>query len=151
MIYLASPYSYIGEASAETKAKHRELRYTQTMAAQANLFNWGYPVFATIVHTHMTAVKYNLPTDAAFWMKYNHHMIDLSRAVFVLCLSGWQQSIGVTDEINYADTKNIPVYLIEVNPENEDTNLWMTIPIIPELQTLTKYRNAVEARSIPLG
>lgn len=138
MIYLASPYSPVTEEEKRNADKVREERYRKTMAAQSQLFNEGYPVFATIVHTHVTAKHYKLPTEAAHWIKYNHHMIDLSVAVFVLQLPGWKESIGVTDEINYAYSQGIPVYNITVSEAENGT--MFGIPILPELQTLLRVR-----------
>lgn len=145
MIYLASPYSPVTPEEKLHENETRELRYRQTMAAQAMLFNYGYPVFATIVHTHCTAKAYKLPTDAGPWMRYNHHMIDLSMAVFVLQLPGWEQSRGVTDEIDYANKHNIPVYPIGVVTGNIDIKF--AIPILPELQTLLRVRDRVHMKN----
>lgn len=141
MIYLASPYSPVTEEEKRNADKVREDRYRKTMAAQSQLFNEGYPVFATIVHTHVTAKHYNLPTEAAHWIKYNHHMIDLSLAIFILELPGWQESIGVQDEINYAHSQGIPAYNITVSEAKNGT--MFGIPIIPELQTLLRVHRQI--------
>jgi hypothetical protein len=132
MIYLASPYSAVGVVSPDEAKGIRHSRYCKTMAAQAALFGAGYPVFATIVHTHVTALAYNLPTDAAFWMSYNHHMIDLCKAVFILQLDGWLESAGVGDELGYAYQKDINVFRIEITDET-DTTMMMHLPIVPDL------------------
>lgn len=142
MIYLASPYSHVGPGSEYEKALTRERRYAQTMFAQKSLFNFGYPVFATIVHTHVTTKHYKLPTDFGYWQRYNHHMIDLSRAVFILQLNGWEKSSGVQDEIDYANSKAVPVYAIPVLYENDTIRL--DIPIIEELQTLIRFKRPRE-------
>lgn len=141
MIYLASPYSAVGDWTEDQKIKIRERRYRHTRACQAALFNLGYPVFCTIVHTHQTAKFHDLPTDAKPWIAYNHHMIDLSRAVFVLKLHKWEESIGVKDEIDYATRQAIPLYDITVSHES-DTQMGFNIPVIPELMTLRPFRPA---------
>lgn len=142
MIYLASPYSHTGSGTEDEKAQTRERRYRQTMFAQKSLFNFGYPVFATIVHNHVTTKHYKLPSDFGYWQRYNHHMIDLSRAVFILQLEGWEKSSGVQDEIDYANSKAIPVYAIPVI--YDDDTIRLDIPIIPELQTLIRFKRPVE-------
>lgn len=132
MIYLASPYSPVAPEGVvltdEEKTKIRGSRYRHTLLVQAKLFNMGYPVFCTIVHTHVTAFCYKLPTDAAFWMNFNHHMIDLSTAVFVLKLEGWQESLGVRDEIEYAQAHAIPV--VDIEAEVQGNSLALNIPVI---------------------
>lgn len=134
MIYLASPYSALSGTDPDSAKRLRHLRFCQTMAAQKVLFNYGYPVFATIVHTHITVRTYGLPTDAEFWKTYNHHMIDLSTAVFVLRLLDWEKSIGVADEIDYAIYTGKPIHPIEVEFRGEE--LTFSIPNITELRIL---------------
>ena len=68
-------------------------------------------------------------------------MIDLSRAVFVLKLHKWEESIGVKDEIDYATRQAIPLYDITVSHES-DTQMGFNIPVIPELMTLRPFRPA---------
>jgi len=134
MIYLASPYSAVGSFTPSEELQIRERRYAFTLYAQMHLFNYGYPIFSTIVHTHVTCKRYRLPADADYWKRYNHHMIDLSKALFVLNLEGWDLSSGVKDEIDYAGSIGLPIHHIPVDSHGEEIRL--DVPIIPHLQTL---------------
>lgn len=139
MIYLASPYSHVGHGTDEQKKQTRERNYRYALFAQHQLLTFGYPVFSTIVHNHILAKRYELPSDAGYWTRYNHHMIDLSRAVFVLQTPGYEESIGVNEEIDYANSRAIPVYRMQATVDT--ILLTLDVPIIPEFQTLLRYRN----------
>lgn len=102
MIYLASPYSHPDPAV-------RQERYEQTMAAQAFLLREGRYVYSPIVASHPMALAHDLPTDAGWWKKYNHGMMNVCSEVFVLRLDGWDTSVGVLDEIAFALHYGIPI------------------------------------------
>ncbi len=53
-------------------------------------------------------------------------MIDLLDEVWVLCLPGWYESVGVLDEIQYAYKTSKPVYFIGVDQGGYEVS-W-TIP-----------------------
>lgn len=102
MIYIASPYSH-------PLFLKREERYKQTMAFCARLINEGKVVFSPIVHNHQIAFFHDLPTVALFWQTANEAMIRLSSTVLVLKLDGWETSIGVAHEIDFATGIGKPV------------------------------------------
>lgn len=55
-----------------------------------------------------------LPGDYGFWQSYSHSLILVSSRVDVLKLPGWQDSVGVQDEIEIAKSRNIPVNYINL-------------------------------------
>ena len=107
MIYLDSPYSHSDKAV-------RNERYFAVMKRTAELINQGFFVYSPILHNHNMADKYNLSSNFEFWQAFDKHMIDLAEAVYVLKLDGWNTSIGVNYEINYASTKGILVVYFDV-------------------------------------
>lgn len=94
MIYIASPYSH-------ELPQVRENRYKQVMAYTAHLMRQGKPAFSPIVHTHVLAQVYELPTDFRFWKNYCHQMLDAAKELHVLTLLGYEESVGVQAEIKY--------------------------------------------------
>lgn len=106
MIYLASPYTHPDPAV-------QQMRYEQAMAAQVQLLLRGFHVYSPIVACHPMALAYELPTDAWWWLHYNNDMIHRCRSVYVLRLDGWEQSVGVAEEIKYAEANKIPVFYID--------------------------------------
>lgn len=94
MIYLAQPYSHPDE-----KIMHQ--RYLSGLYWCHKLRD-RY-VYSPIVHWHNVAIAHSMPTEATFWLDLNFHMIELSRAMYVLQLDGWQDSKGLYEEVNYCE------------------------------------------------
>lgn len=98
MIYLATPYS-------DPNAEIREWRYQQACALWQHYMLQGVmDVFSPIVHAHPTAVKYRMPTDHEFWLRWNYGMIAASRELWLAALTGWEQSKGMAAERKYAES-----------------------------------------------
>jgi hypothetical protein len=91
MFYLASPYSHPDPLV-------REARFNAACRATANLFLAGRAVFSPIVHGH-PLVRFGLPTDWAFWCRFDTEHIRRCDEVLVLQIDGWQESEGVRAEI----------------------------------------------------
>lgn len=102
MIYLASPYSHKDPLIVRT-------RFLLVEQATAALIKQGHFVWSPIVHCHEMATKYAMPTDADFWKSYNFDFIRRADAVWLLAISGWDQSRGVAMELDIARDLNIPV------------------------------------------
>lgn len=105
MIYLASPYSH-------PDPKVVSLRFGQTREYTANCILRGESVFSPIVYAHEFATAFGIPTTAAFWEKFNNHMIRNSTCVRVLQLVDWQSSVGVAAEIKLAENIGLPVEFV---------------------------------------
>lgn len=96
MIYLASPYS-------DPLREVRVQRYHAVMDFVAHAIRQQYgAIFSPILHCHEMSIRCNLPGDALFWRDYNNGMLNAARFLWVLRLRGWEQSIGVLNEIAYA-------------------------------------------------
>lgn len=106
MIYLASPYSHPDPAI-------RQARHDAVCRYAAKLMRVGLVVFSPIAHSHAIAMIENLPVTWEFWRKQDEHMLDLASILLVLCLDGWQESVGVQAEIAYAHRRGIEVHLCE--------------------------------------
>lgn len=106
MLYIASPYSH-------KDPNVMEQRYLMVRAFSALGLKKGFMVYSPIVHCHELAKAEDLPKDFEFWMTYNKHMIGRSSALVVCCIPGWQESLGVTEEITFAGDLKIPVTLVK--------------------------------------
>jgi hypothetical protein len=104
--YLGGPYS---------DSIHE--RYNQHMVSAYFLTRSGLTVFSPIVHYHLMAQKYSLPTDAAFWEHNNHNIIIASKGMILLEIPNWKQSKGVKKEILLCQMKGLPVWGIKVPSE----------------------------------
>lgn len=112
MIYLASPYSHHDPLVIRT-------RFLLAEQCTVRLMQQGEVVFSPIVHCHELAHKYDLPKDAKFWEKYDHSMLRLASALYILQIPGWEQSRGVTMERELAERAYIPVAFV-----NEEGEAW---------------------------
>lgn len=102
MIYLASPYTH---ADPEI----RDQRYHEVLLAVKWLLTHKMWVYSPIVHCHALAKSHRLPHTADFWWAYNSHMLSRADELMVLALEGWQDSIGVAQECDFAYQLNKPV------------------------------------------
>ncbi len=110
-MYIATPYTnYMFGVEAA---------YADAMEVSAQLFAWGFPNFSPIVHCHAMAKRYKLPTDAAYWKKYNEIMLDSACSLAVITMEGFNRSDGVAHEIEYAKTFAKPIAWLGVNYSGE--------------------------------
>lgn len=105
LYYLGSPYSSkLGYIMHE--------RYEAVTAFAAKLVNQGYIVFAPITQSHNISLAGKINTSWAFWKKFDETILDRCDGLIVLMLDGWQNSVGLTAEIEYAIVNSIPIYYI---------------------------------------
>jgi len=97
MIYLASPYSSDDKELVEQ-------RVNAVCRAAGFLMRQGHYIVSPIAHCHSIAMITRLPTDYAYWKRYNHALIDICTEYWILLLSGWQESVGIIGETAYADS-----------------------------------------------
>jgi Domain of unknown function (DUF1937) len=101
MIYLASPYSHPDGAV-------RERRFRDACRAAAVLLRSGRAVFSPIIHGH-PLVEYGLATDWSFWQWQDREHLAPCDEVVVLMLDGWQESVGLQEEIRIGRELSKPV------------------------------------------
>lgn len=101
-VYVASPYS---SSSFETM----QARFEAVEQFAATFLIKGVSAYSPIVHCHELAKKYDLPATFGFWQQHDHNMILRSSAIYVLCISGWKESVGIQSELNFADENNLPI------------------------------------------
>ena len=128
--YVAAPYSHDDPAV-------RELRFRKINAYCAAQMAAGVILYSPISHCHPIAFEHALPTDWAFWERFDRAMIGCCQRLTVLTLDGWRESRGVQAEIKIALDMNIPVeYALEAD----------AIPALAEREEpAAGVRTAVEA------
>ncbi|MCP4640624.1 MAG: DUF1937 family protein [bacterium] len=106
--YLACPYT--DENPAVSKRRFREVN-----KAAATMMARGEHVLSPISHTHPIAMAGELPKDWQFWQGYDTALLKCCGLLKVLCLDGWQESVGVQAEIEIAKGLGLPIYYIDSN------------------------------------
>lgn len=103
-IFLASPYSHQSKRMLHT-------RYLEALDASAWLVAAKREiVLSPIVLCHEMARLHSLPTDAGYWKEMNTAFLRVSACIYVLCSDGWEDSIGVQEEIDWAIENNRGVW-----------------------------------------
>lgn len=101
LLYLASPFSH----------SDREVMYERTRLATnatIKLFNSGFAIFSPIAYNG-SWIDEDVPGDWNFWKTFDELLISKMDGLIVLMLPGWDKSIGVTAEIEYAKSLNLPI------------------------------------------
>lgn len=93
--YLATPYSHACKYT-------QECRYLDTLWVAARLVQEGITLIEPIAMSHQQAQRFGLPSSFEFWRERDHRLIECVDEVLVCMLEGWDQSVGVLDEIDYA-------------------------------------------------
>ena len=103
-VYLASPYTH---SKPEVLAERCEA----AQKAAARLMRAGVTVFSPIAHSHGIAgfLPEELRRDNEFWLRQDLPLLARCDELWVLCLPGWEDSLGVQEEIAFAHALDIPV------------------------------------------
>jgi nucleoside 2-deoxyribosyltransferase len=109
LIYLACPYTH---ASAEIRLQ----RFQLATRAAAALIRQGHVVFSPITMTHpidieMAGSENTLGSD--FWVAFDEAFMDRCDVFVLLPAEGWQQSSGVTREIEYFRKAGKPLMALD--------------------------------------
>lgn len=104
--YLASPYSkyHAGLGAA----------YSMACKAAATLMRRGHRIFCPIAHSHPIASFGGIdPLDWEFWAKQDGEMMKTCNGLIVLKMQGWEESVGVADEISAFEWQGKPIIYVE--------------------------------------
>jgi hypothetical protein len=102
LIYLGCPYSH---PNPHVKTQ----RFEAVTKVASKMMAKGEFVFSPISHTHPIAMVGNLPGGWEFWKAYDEIYLRMSRKMIVLMLDGWQESVGLTAEIELSKKLGIEV------------------------------------------
>jgi hypothetical protein len=109
MIYLASPYSHM-------KQHVEQSRYEAVRGIVAHFTpRVREPIFSPILYCHDLHRSHNMGGTYAHWRRFNISMLRMSNELWVLQLDGWQQSVGVHHEIDFALRAEITVKYLDEN------------------------------------
>jgi len=126
MIYLAIPYT-----------GQEELSYHVATHITAELSKRGEVVFSPITHSHPFTKITDLPGDWAFWGKIDREFIERSDQMWIVCMDGWKESVGVGHEQRIAKAAGIPIHKLNVyhGPEKSfiisRPEIWKPITVPP--------------------
>lgn len=106
MIFVSVPYSHPNSLVVKDRVKFLSLYC-------AKLLKEGKWNLSPVTHGTTISQHAKLPMDFNFWQHISYEMLSVSKEIHVLMLAGWEESIGVIGEINYAKEHNIPIFYIK--------------------------------------
>lgn len=108
LCYLATPYTKY------PKGIERAFEEASTLAA--HLLIAGIKVYSPIAHTHPLAKYSHLdPLDHSIWLPFDQAMMDACDALIVAHMTGWEDSYGVTHEIETFRAARKPIFDLDPN------------------------------------
>lgn len=108
-------FSYIGQPFTFYPHGHSAAAYDGATAAAA-LMKRGFRVFSPIVHSHRIAqVGYLSQTDGTFWEYQDKPFVDAASSLIVLKLPGWEQSKGLSHEIDQFEKARKPIVYVSLS------------------------------------
>lgn len=104
--YLATPYS---KFPAGLEAAHKA-----ACEYAATLIKSGVRIYCPIAHTHPIAVFGNIdPYSHAIWLPADRPFMDNAVGLIVVKMTGWEKSIGITEEIKTFKKAGKPILFME--------------------------------------
>jgi hypothetical protein len=94
LVYIAQPYS-------SPSPEIRKLRYEAAVYALAHFIRIGVPAFSPIAHSYDAACNYNLGQGYEQWRDVSEAILPACNGFVVLMLTGWQDSIGIREEMKF--------------------------------------------------
>ena len=114
LYYIASPYTALGFSDKE-KSKVMTKRFKEVSDVTIELLNKGLYIFSPIAYNH-PITRFNLPTDWGFWEGFDKSFLErCSPILLVLTLPGWDKSVGVKAEIEFAIGLGFEVLYLDYN------------------------------------
>ena len=103
--YLACPYSH-------RDPKVKNLRYSIATKVAYDLMSKGIQVYSPLTH-NIPIDKLGFHGDWTTWQDFDRSMLARCDRLIVLKLAGWEESRGVSAEIEHATELNLPVEWME--------------------------------------
>lgn len=96
LVYVASPYSHPDDSTmAERYSEVMDLIYTLSMA-------FPDAFFSPILHYHPVALTNDMEKSYGYWRNINHAYMRRCDRMICACIDGWEESLGVKGELEYA-------------------------------------------------
>jgi len=106
LIYIASPYSH---------PTNRHNNFLEVSKLAAKLCSEGKIAFSPITYGHTLLDFHEMPSDWHFWRDFCLTFLKNADELIVYKMSGWNESRGVLEEIDFALLHNIKISYIELN------------------------------------
>lgn len=79
----------------------------------------GYLLYEPIASSHYKSLHFGGRQDYEYWKKRDRAMVEKCDGVIICNMEGWADSVGVTDEIQYAISRHKEVLVCILKPETD--------------------------------
>lgn len=124
--YLAAPYSHPDAAVVDERMKI-------ICDVDAALMRKGIMTASPLLK-HYVAMGRSIPTDWAYWKDYALAMLSRCDFMVVIKMPGWEESVGLKEEMKFANDHKIPVIVVtpeepfrEGLPFNRSMSMWQVV------------------------
>lgn len=125
MIFLNRPLYYLASPFTHTQKEIMRMRTEIAIDVSIKLVNADYIIFSPIAYNGSWIDK-GVRGDWEFWKEFDLKIISKCEGVIVLTMPGWENSVGVTEEVEFAKEMAIPVYYL--SPEQANNSEFSHIP-----------------------
>jgi hypothetical protein len=129
-IYVASPYTHDDTGI-------RRLRAELVTYIGVQIIKEGHMIWGPITESDRYATHGLEDTDWEFWKEHDLSMLDTCEELWVICLGGWKESVGVRAEIQHAaDTGKVIRYV--------DPYEYLPRDLLSSIINMDRYRHIKE-------
>lgn len=107
LVYVSSPYSKVAD-------KDFLMKTVSAFTGKYMLLNKGEYAVSGLLHHYAIKEEPKLGSDYKFWKEWCDLFMSRCDKVVVLTIDGWETSVGVAGEIEYAKKNNMPI--VYINP-----------------------------------
>lgn len=126
--YLASPYSsalpWYGTNGDTFKAAIENIRHLQIQAIAAKLIHQDYILVEPIASCQFKQLHFGLKASYDYWQRRDRALIKVCDGIIIVMMDGWNKSIGVSDEIDYAKSLGKEVWFLTCNTDEPRFSKW---------------------------
>ena len=116
--YLASPFSTPGKGRMDYELLKEERHHTVEYVAM-QLYELGFVLVEPIASSYYKSIHFNAPGNYEYWKVRDRKLIEACDALMVCLMPGWDESVGVTDEIEYAKSLGKGIFYITLKQNDK--------------------------------
>jgi len=102
IIYLSAPYTH-------PSVMVRKQRFLAVTKIAGDYLKEGQHIISPITHSHPIVCELDIPHTWEFWKEFDYMLIRMCSKMVVLMIDGWNESVGVQAEIEYARKLGLPI------------------------------------------
>jgi hypothetical protein len=104
LVYVGQPYSH----PDKEVVNDRVTAVARYMADRIGCKD-GFVYYSPICHGQTIHLNAGVGNDYTCWENHSLAMLALASELHVLCLDGWEKSVGLCDEISFASHTGMPI------------------------------------------